>query len=394
MRHQCTSGVNSPIVFIDDAHTFGGAQIALAWAIRAILRNTNERIVCVCTDRTRKAIQEIAGESRKLEFIECPGALPLNFVSFPFRLPMFLGILLRLRRLKVRAWWLNLSGIEFCLASLLILRTLGEVPRAWLHNAEHFTFFSKNSSWARRSLGWIRDRVADGCLFSLYPLIVTPSRSTANQVQVRIGRTTCPLVGHLYFPAVGESHPPTASSPAGDVGSVDPPIAIWMIGRIEYGQKNNLAALEAMEFLIRDGSNVTLTMVGDGPDMENFEARVHCLGLADKVTFLGWKRNPWETIPSDALVMIPSFYESASLVAIEAMNKGVRLAVSPIPVFDEWIPNVLIAEDFSPRAFAKKILEVYSLSNDELFALYAAALTIFSDAAFVQRFTAYTDEDC
>ena len=43
------------IVFVDDAHAFGGAQIALAWGVRALLRNTEERIVCVCTPRTLMA---------------------------------------------------------------------------------------------------------------------------------------------------------------------------------------------------------------------------------------------------------------------------------------------------------------------------------------------------
>ena len=54
--------MNGAIIFIDDAHTFSGAQIALAWAVRALLQNTPYHIVCVCTSRTRDAIQATAGE--------------------------------------------------------------------------------------------------------------------------------------------------------------------------------------------------------------------------------------------------------------------------------------------------------------------------------------------
>jgi glycosyltransferase involved in cell wall biosynthesis len=379
-----------PIVFIDDAHTFGGAQIAMAWAIRVLLRNTAERIVCVSTAKTSQVVREIAGNDPRLEFIECPKALPLNVFSFPLRLWPFLSIVRRLRRSGVRAWWLNLSGIEFCLAPQVVLKSLGEKPRAWLHNTERFAFFNTRASWSRRALSRLRDRIADRWLFGIHSWIITPSKSTEIEMLARIRGTRRPSTGYLYYPTIGEQHPQTHPE-----GAVEDPgdgaIHLWMIGRVEYGHKNNLAALDAMQVLKRAGTDATLMVVGDGPDMADFKSSAEASGLADKISFLGWQTDPWRTVPQNSLVFIPSFYESMSLVAREAMIRGLRLVASPIPVFREWIPAPLLSDDFSAQAFADRILDVQHMNEQALLALYATALARFSDSIFKESFLAYTD---
>ncbi len=383
-----------PIVFIDDAHTFGGAQIAMGWGIRAVLGATNAKVVCVCAAKTREALRGIVDEEPRLEFIECPGAMPLNFISFPFRVPGFLGILRRLQRRGVRAWWLNLSGIEFCLAPLLSLKALGETPRGWLHNTERFSFFFQHGSRARGWLSSIRDGVADRLLFGLYPMIATPSRASATSLQARISGRKRPAICPIYCPSSGAE---SVSQPlAGETGDcpLPEPISLWMIGRIDYGHKNNLLALHTLDTLIRRGRSVNLTIVGDGPDLDDLKLRTMALGLADRVTFLGWRKAPWETVPENAVLVIPSVYESMCLVAIDAMFRGLRLVVSPIPVFLEWVPGPLIAKEMSAQGFADKILEVASLKKINLTALCEEALMRFSDVAFSERFIRYTDNIC
>ena len=86
------------IGFIDDAHTFGGTQIALARAIAALLEGSRHNIICVCPAETRKAIKKITGENERLRFVRCPAALPLNIALFPLRIARFHFILRRLVR--------------------------------------------------------------------------------------------------------------------------------------------------------------------------------------------------------------------------------------------------------------------------------------------------------
>jgi glycosyltransferase involved in cell wall biosynthesis len=165
-----------------------------------------------------------------------------------------------------------------------------------------------------------------------------------------------------------------------------------MIGRVDYGHKNNLAALDATDILRNMGKAVELVVVGDGPDLDHFKSTTVARGLDGIVTFLGWRDDPWKSVPSDAIVLIPSWYESLNLVAREAMSHGIRLAVSPLPVFHEWIPEQLIADDFSADAFAKAIIHVHGMRSSEMRQLYGKALRKFSDVNFVESFIAYSDE--
>jgi len=384
-----------PIVFIDDAHTFGGAQIALAWAIRAVLHRLPQPVLCICTATTREAIQQIAGDDEKLRYIECPPALPLNLFSFPLRLRSFHKLLAPLAREGVVTWSLNLSGIEFCLAPLFILRHLKLHPIAWLHNNETFLFYSAKGSPLRRLASRIRDAIANRWLFGLYPLIVTPSYATENSLRTRFHGSRHPRTGFLH-PYVGlqngaSSHRSETCDSAGEK------IDLWMIGRVEYSQKNNLAGLEVLKELRMQGKSACLTVVGDGVDMAHFRISTQKMGLSEFVHFRGWQQNPWELVPDNAIILIPSFFESFCLVAREAMLYGARMVVSPLPVFFEWIPGELIAPDFSAEAFANKVEEVSSMSRERMRIFYTEALQMFTEDAFVAKFeslmqAATTDE--
>jgi glycosyltransferase involved in cell wall biosynthesis len=378
------------IVFIDDAHTFGGAQIAMAWAIRVLLRNTTESIVCVSSSATWKAVAQIAGEQTRLTYIECPSALPLNLFTFPIRLLPFFFLLRRIKQQGARAWWLNLSGIEFCLAPRFALALLGERPEAWLHNTERFTFFYKRASFARRVLSRLRDIIADRVLFRLYKRLITPSLSSVTEVQRRIRDAPRPVVMRMYYPMITPQTPPVGR--ASIVQELPSNVLnLWMIGRVEYGHKNNEVALEVLISLITSGREAHLTVVGDGPDMEDFRRRVAEGRLTEQVTMLGWQTYPWEQVPSNAMIFIPSVYESMSLVAREAMIRGLRVVASPIPVFLEWSPHALLAKDFSAASFTEKVQEIETMGHEELLALYSVALARFSDDLLLSTFYSYTE---
>ena len=375
-----------PIVFVDDAHTFGGAQIALGWAIRAILHQCHTQpVVCVCTPATREAVKQITGEDKNLRFIDCPPALPLNIFTFPLRLWVFYKLLKPMAGQGVRSWRFNLAGIEFCLAPLLILRLFGMHPIAWLHNNETFTFFNTNRSMPIKIVSWARDAMANRLIFGLYRLIVTTSHATEIALKTRFHCINPPLTGFLY-PTVGlRIGPHKIEREVTNPAHID----LWMINRMDYKHKNNLAGLEVLKHLHDLGKPACLTVVGDGPDMAHFRSSTQELGLSGFVRFKGWQENPWESVPDNAIVLIPSFFESFCLVAREAMLYGARMVLSPLPVFFEWIPSKLIARDFSAEAFVEEIEEVFSMSRERVLALYTEALRKFTEEAFVVKFESF-----
>lgn len=382
-----TSGAPNlhPIVLIDDAHTLGGAQInGLSLVIRAALRHLPQPVICICPAATRKAIREITGDDEKLRFIDCPPALPLNIFTFPLRLWSFYKLLAPLVRGGVLICWLNLSGIEFCLAPLFILRFLKARPVAWLHNTETFLFYSANGSAWRKLVSCVRDAVANRWLFGLYPLIVTPSHASENALRTRFHGGRPPRTEFL-LPYVGP-----LNGAAGDRSekccSAEEKIDLWMIGRVEYAQKNSLAGLEVLRQLLTQGKDAHLTVIGDGPDLAHFRNTVEDLGLSDSVNMMGWVKDLWQSVPDSAIVLIPSFFETVCLVALEAMLNGVRMVLGPVPAFFELMPNELIALSFSTEVFVEKVEEVSLMSCERVLVLYAEALRKFTEEAFVAKF--------
>ncbi|HRN46509.1 MAG TPA: N-acetyl-alpha-D-glucosaminyl L-malate synthase BshA [Niabella sp.] len=66
-----------------------------------------------------------------------------------------------------------------------------------------------------------------------------------------------------------------------------------------------------------------LLLVGDGPERQPVEELSRCLGVFDKLTFVGKQDQMEEILPIADLFLLPSEYESFGLAALEAMASRV-----------------------------------------------------------------------
>ena len=124
---------------------------------------------------------------------------------------------------------------------------------------------------------------------------------------------------------------------------------------------------------VRARREVTLLMVGDGPDRARAEARCRELDLAQDVVFLGKVKNPIEPLLISDLLLLPSETESFGLVALEAMAAGVPVVSSNVG----GLPEVNVQEE---TGFLRDVGDVEGMAQD--------ALTILDDGAlrgFKQR---------
>ena len=124
---------------------------------------------------------------------------------------------------------------------------------------------------------------------------------------------------------------------------------------------------------VRAEREVTLLMVGDGPDRAHAEARCRELDLALDVVFLGKVKNPIEPLLISDLLLLPSETESFGLVALEAMAAGVPVVSSNVG----GLPEVNVQEE---TGFLRDVGDVEGMAQD--------ALTILDDGAlrgFKQR---------
>ena len=102
-----------------------------------------------------------------------------------------------------------------------------------------------------------------------------------------------------------------------------PPDALVLgtLGRLTE-QKGQRHLLQAVAALVRDLPNVVLFLAGDGPLRAELEAEAARLGLADRVRFLGLRRDRATLYAAMDVFVLPSRWEGLSLALVEAMGAG------------------------------------------------------------------------
>ena len=125
---------------------------------------------------------------------------------------------------------------------------------------------------------------------------------------------------------------------------------------------------------VRAEREVTLLMVGDGPDRARAEARCRELDLTQDVVFLGKVKNPIEPLLISDLLLLPSATESFGLVALEAMAAGVPVVSSNVG----GLPEVNVQEE---TGFLRHVGDVEGMAQDALAILDEGALRGFKQRA-------------
>jgi glycosyltransferase involved in cell wall biosynthesis len=222
------------------------------------------------------------------------------------------------------------SGAEFDLlhchyASLgwafLPYRDIFGVPIVTSFHGDHYKSFGRDGG------GHL------GALFRLGDAFIANGRFTAGELR-HLGCAEDKI--HIIPAAVSDSGVEFRPRPAGIPGS-DGHLRILCVARLDHG-KGIQVAIDAIAELRAQSHNATLTVVGGGSYGASLEEQRDRLGLADAVTFLGWRtqREVYEHYRSADLVVLPSIgtesgsNESQGVVLQEAMLHGVPVAASSI----------------------------------------------------------------
>ena len=108
-------------------------------------------------------------------------------------------------------------------------------------------------------------------------------------------------------------------------------------------------------------TNVLLEIAGDG-EIEKCRNLVNKLGLTNYINVLGWvdKEQKYKLLSKADILVLPSYFESFGIVALEAMAFKVPVVCGDKGFTKELInngENGLIAETGNPIDIANKILE-------------------------------------
>lgn len=122
---------------------------------------------------------------------------------------------------------------------------------------------------------------------------------------------------------------------------VDSQIVLGHVGQI-YPIKNQAFLIDIFYEYQKKHKNSLLLIVGDGPDKEKIVTKVKCLGISDKVKFLGFRDDVPELLMAMDCMVFPSISEGYPLTLIEAQATKLPCVVS-----DSVICSAKINENFS-----------------------------------------------
>lgn len=104
-------------------------------------------------------------------------------------------------------------------------------------------------------------------------------------------------------------------------------LVLGHVGRFEY-QKNHPYLMDVFAAVCRERQDARLLLLGEGVDKPAMEEKCRQLGIADRVRFLGNRRDAQRFYQAMDLFLLPSFFEGLPGVLVEAQAAGLRCIVS------------------------------------------------------------------
>lgn len=135
--------------------------------------------------------------------------------------------------------------------------------------------------------------------------------------------------------------------------------------------KGFMRLLICVRKLCDDGLDLNLTIVGEGPERQQLENKVHSLSLDDRVLFTGFEPNPYPYFLNTDIFVSSSFAEGFSTVISEALILGLPIVATECSGVKEQLGNsqwgLITAND--DNALCEGIARL--ASNEQLRKLYS-----------------------
>lgn len=223
-------------------------------------------------------------------------------------------------------------------------------------------------------------------LYKLPNSYITVSQSIAEQIKRFAPDLPCAIVEN--FVEV-DPNPPTKAGARSQLGLQENEKIVGIVGRIQFSQKGHDLVIEALKLRPQRLANVRFLIVGDGPDLQRLRNLVTEAGLAQKFTFLGWRKNDMAAIYSALdVLLIPSLFESGPLVMLEALAYGKRIVGSDRTAMTDWLPRSNRFDPHSPKEIIDVLESILSLEPDSAndTYIYDARMRIPGKALFGEKF--------
>jgi glycosyltransferase involved in cell wall biosynthesis len=126
---------------------------------------------------------------------------------------------------------------------------------------------------------------------------------------------------------------------------------------ITLGEIRPIKGIDVMLRALARIDGATVSVIGDGPSKNEYQALAKTLGIADRVRFTGSK--PWvEAVTMGRIMLLPSHNESFPYVVLEAGAAGLPLIATDVGGVAEVVPSDMLCPPGNVDALHAKMMEV------------------------------------
>jgi glycosyltransferase involved in cell wall biosynthesis len=113
----------------------------------------------------------------------------------------------------------------------------------------------------------------------------------------------------------------------------EPPIRLIFVGRLQHSHKGVLWLPDIVQQCLDRGLDVTLTIVGDGPDAENLQRRLAARSLEQRVQPIRGvpPEEVYSLLSQSHVLLMPSLFEGMPIALLEGLACGCVPVVSRLP---------------------------------------------------------------
>lgn len=373
-------GLSLKIVFFDDAHTFGGAQIAAVSLANFVRETLGHEVIFFASSKNHRLIDRLKSVTGIEVRQDGYSALPLFIVTQIFVLWKLFGLIRSIRSMKPDVCIINMSGLEFGWLYFYATKLLGVRRIMWIHNTSTYAELMKRTGW-RGMLDKVRDALADVAAKIIWNDLVTVSCSGRDYLSRRLGRSSgIKVMGNtMKIPPVIEADIPNDLLTS--VVGTYPASAIAVLpGRVSFGHKGHDKIVSCLSEMKR--RSIAMVFVGDGEDLQTL--RDLCRPF-ENVFFVGWQESILPYLVRADVVLLPSRFEMQPLIAMEAMHVRAPVLTSQIPSFAELVGQDFLVDFDDPVAVCDKIEWITQLDRVQLDQAYAERLKLCSGSAYLEN---------
>ncbi|MCX4338417.1 MAG: glycosyltransferase family 1 protein [Lachnospiraceae bacterium] len=135
-------------------------------------------------------------------------------------------------------------------------------------------------------------------------------------------------------------------------------LVLGHVGRFDY-QKNHPYLLEVFAAVYQKRSDAVLLLLGDGGARQAMEERCRELGIAERVKFLGNRKDTERYYQAMDVFLLPSFFEGLPGVLVEAQAAGLACIVSDTVTREAEATDLVtwLSIDEPPERWAEEVLK-------------------------------------